>query len=44
VGSNPRSGEHENYAIDMCCFPSKQEALGSKNKCYLARNPDDVSK
>jgi hypothetical protein len=40
----PRSGQAKDYIIGTCCyFPTNQLTFRSKNKCWLARNQDNVS-
>jgi hypothetical protein len=43
-GFEPRSGQTKNYKIGICCFFANHAALRRKNKDWLARNQDDVSK
>ena len=43
-GFEPRFGQTKDYEIDICCIPSNHAALRSKNKDWLARNQDNVSK
>ena len=38
-----RLGQTKDYNIGMCCFSTKQAALRSKSKDWLARNQDNVS-
>jgi hypothetical protein len=40
----PRSGQTKDYKIGICCFSAKHAALRRKNKDWLARNQDNVSK
>ena len=40
----PRSGQIKDYKIDICCFPAKHAALRRKNKDWLARNQNNVSR
>jgi hypothetical protein len=42
-GFEPRSGQINDYKIDICCFFTKHEALGRKSKDLLDRNQDNVS-
>jgi hypothetical protein len=39
----PWSGQTKDYKIGICCFSTKEAALRSKNKDWLARNQNDVS-
>ena len=39
----PWSGQTKDYKIGICCFSTKEAALRSKNKDWLARNQKDVS-
>ena len=43
-GLEPRLGQTEDCEIDICCFTAKYAALRRKNKNWLARNQDNVSK
>jgi hypothetical protein len=38
------SGQIKNYKIGMCCFSAEHKALRSKNKDWLTRNQNNVSK
>ena len=42
-GYEPRSGQPNDYAIDICCVSAKHAALSRKNKDWLARNQDIMS-
>jgi hypothetical protein len=42
-GFEPRSGQTQDYAIDMCCFSARHAALRKKSKDWLARIQDNVS-
>jgi hypothetical protein len=42
-GFEPRSGQTKNYKIGICCFSTKNAALRSKSKDWLARNHNNVS-
>jgi hypothetical protein len=39
----PRSGQIEDYEIDMCCFSVLHAALKRNSKYWLVRNQDNVS-
>jgi hypothetical protein len=43
-GLEPRSGQTKDYKIGICCFSIKHAALRGKNKDWLAKNQDNVSK
>jgi hypothetical protein len=43
-GFQPRSGQTKDYQIGICCFSAKHAALKRKNKDWLARNQNNVSK
>ena len=43
-GLDPRSGQTKDYKIGICCFSAKHTALRRKNKDWLSRNQDNVSK
>ena len=43
-GFEPRSGHTKDYEIGICCFSAKHAALRRKNKNWLARNQNNVSK
>ena len=43
-GFEPRFGQTKDYAIGICCFSAKHAALKRKNKEWLARNKNYVSK
>ena len=43
-GFEPWSGQTKDYKIGICCFSPKHAALRRKNKDWLARNQDNVSK
>jgi hypothetical protein len=43
-GFEPRSGQTKDYKIGICCFSVKHAALRRKNKDWLARNQNNVSK
>ena len=43
-GFEPRLGQTKDYKIGICCFSAKHAALRRKNKDWLARNQDNVSK
>ena len=43
-GFEPWSGQTKDYKIGICCFSAKHAALRRKNKDWLARNQDNVSK
>jgi hypothetical protein len=43
-GFEPRLGQTKDYKIGVCCFPAKHAPLRRKNKDWLARNQDNVSK
>ena len=43
-GFEPRSGQTNDYKIDICCFFAKYQVLRRKSKDWLARNQDNVSK
>jgi hypothetical protein len=40
----PRLGRTKNYEIGTCCFSAKHTAIRRKNKAWLARNKNCVSK
>jgi hypothetical protein len=40
----PLLGQTKDYKIGMCCFYAKHAALRRKNKDWLARNQDNLSK
>ena len=42
-GFEPRSDQTKDYNISICCFSTKNAALMSKSKDWLARNQNDVS-
>ena len=42
-GFEPRSGQTNDYKINMCCFSAKHTALRGKSKDWLARNQTNVS-
>ena len=42
-GFEPKFGQTKNYAIGICCFSTKHEALRRKSKDWLTRNQDNVS-
>jgi hypothetical protein len=42
-GFEPWSGRNKDYKIGICCFSSKQAALRSKSKDWLAQNQNNVS-
>ena len=42
-GFEPRSGQTNDYKINMCCFSAKHAALRRKSKDWLARNQTNVS-
>jgi hypothetical protein len=42
-GFEPRSGQTNDYKIDICCFSAKHAALRRKSKDWLARNWNNVS-
>jgi hypothetical protein len=42
-GFEPRSGQTNDYKINMCCFSAKHTALRRKSKDWLARNQTNVS-
>ena len=42
-GFEPRSGQTNEYKIDICCFTAKHAALRRKSKDWLARNQNIVS-
>ena len=41
-GFEPRSGQTKNYKIGICCFSTKQAALRSRSKDWLAQNQNNV--
>ena len=43
-GFEPRSAQTKDYEIGMCCFSAKHAAIRRKNKDWLARNQNSVSK
>ena len=43
-GFEPRSGHTKDYEIGICCFSAKHAALRRKNKDWLVRNQNNVSK
>ena len=43
-GFEPRSGQAKDYKIVFCYFSAKHAALRRKNKNWLARNQDNVSR
>ena len=43
-GFEPQSGQTKEYKIGISCFSAKHAALRRKNKDWLARNQDNVSK
>ena len=43
-GLEPRSGQPKDYKIDISCFSAKHTALRRKNKDWLARDQNNVSK
>ena len=43
-GFQPRSGQTKDYGIGIFCFSAKHAALRRKNKDWLARNQNNVSK
>jgi hypothetical protein len=43
-GFKPRSGQANDYNIVMCCFSANHAALRRKDKDWLARNQNNVSK
>ena len=43
-GFEPQSGQPKVYAIGSCCFSAEHTALRGKNKDWLARNQNNVSK
>ena len=43
-GFEPRAGQTKDYKIGICCFPAKHAALKKKNKDWLTRNQDNVSR
>ena len=43
-GLEPRSGQIKDYNIGICCFSANHAALRRKNKDWLARNQNNVSK
>ena len=43
-GFDPWSGQTKDNKKVICCFSAKHAALRSKNKDWLARNQDNVSK
>ena len=42
-GFKPWSGQTKDYKMGMCCFLTKNAALRSKSKDWLARNRNNVS-
>ena len=40
----PLLGQTKDYKIGICCFSAKHAALRRKNKDWLARNQDNLSK
>ena len=42
-GFKPRSRQHKDYSIGICCFYAKHAVLRRKSKDGLARNQDNVS-
>jgi hypothetical protein len=40
----PLLGQTKDYKIGICCFYAKHAALRRKNKDWLARNQDNLSK
>ena len=40
----PLFGQTKDYKIGICCFYAKHAALRRKNKDWLARNQDNLSK
>jgi hypothetical protein len=40
----PLLGQTKDYTIGICCFYAKHAALRRKNKDWLARNQDNLSK
>jgi hypothetical protein len=43
-GFERRSGQAKDYEIGICCFFAKHASLKRKNKDWLARNQNNVSK
>ena len=43
-GFEPQAGQTKDYKIGICCFPTKHAALKKKNKDWLTRNQDNVSR
>ena len=43
-GFDPRRIQTKDFKIGMCCFSAKHAALMRKNKDWLARNQNNVSK
>ena len=41
-GFEPRSGQTNDYTINICCFYTKDATLRRKSKHWLARNQDNV--
>jgi len=39
----PRSGQTKDYEIDICCFSTKNVALGRKSKDWLIQNQGNMS-
>ena len=44
LGFEHRSGQNKDYEIGMCCFSANHAALRRKDKDWLARNQNNVSK
>ena len=43
-GFEHRSGQPKHYKICICCFSARNAELRRKNKDWLVRNQDNVSK